>query len=225
MLLHGVSFPSAGVLSGQSSAEVHWKNPMNSLRSSLLLVTTSLLCAGCSVSHNKHGDGDNVRMSTPFGSMHIKTDRDANLAGIGLSTYPGAVPVKDTDGKQKDAADINLNFGDFHLGVKAASFQTGDSPDRVEAFYRKDMAHYGDVIKCRGNSVIGQPAHTAQGLTCSDDHNRHEIHVSDDHNEVELRAGSPEHMHIAGIQPKDGGTRIGLVELDLPGHHDQSDSE
>jgi hypothetical protein len=200
-------------------------NPMNALRLSVLAAITCLLLAGCSVSSHKHGDGDNVQMSTPFGSMHIKTDKAANMTGIGLTTYPGAVPVKDDDGKKNDAADINLNFGDFHLGVKAATFQTSDSPDKVEAFYRKDMAHYGDVIKCRGDRTVGQPARTAEGLTCNDDHGGHEIHVSDDHNEVELRAGSPGHMHIAGIQSKDGGTKIGLVALDLPNHHDSSDSE
>jgi hypothetical protein len=200
---------------------------MNSLRPSLLLVTVAcLLFVGCDVSHNKNTNGDNVRVSTPFGSMHIKTDKDANIAGIGLSTYPGAVPVKDDDGKDKDAADINLNFGDFHLGVKAASFQTSDSPDKVEAFYRKDMAHFGDIIECRGNKTVGEPARTSAGLTCRDnDNGKHEFRVSDGHDNPELRAGSPDHQHIVGIEPKNGGTRIGLVALDLPGHHDASDSE
>jgi len=200
-------------------------SPMNALRLSVLAAAACVLLAGCDISHSKNGNGDNVRMSTPFGSMHIKTDKDANIAGIGLSTYPGAVPVKEHDGQKNDAADINLNFGDFHLGVKAASFQTSDSPDKVEAFYRKDMAHFGDVIKCRGHQTIGQPTRTSDGLTCNDDHDRHEIHVNADQSDIELRTGSPGHMHIVGIQPKDGGTKIGLVALDLPNHHDQSDSE
>lgn len=199
---------------------------MNPLRLTLLAAAACTLLAGCRVSSSNHANGDNVQVSTPFGSVHVKTDKDANLAGIGLTTYPGAVPVKDDDGKDKDAADINLNFGDFHLGVKAASFQTSDSPAKVEAFYRKDMARYGEVIDCQGNQTVGQPTHTAQGLTCRDnDHGNHEIHVSDDHDHPELRAGSPEHQHIVGIEPRDGGTRIGLVALDLPSHHDQSDSE
>ena len=109
---------------------------MNALRLSVLAATACILLSGCSISSRKHGNGDNVQMSTPFGSMHIKTDKQANIAGIGLSTYPGAVPVKEHEGKKNDAADINLNFGDFHLGVKAATFQTSDSlPDKVEAFY------------------------------------------------------------------------------------------
>jgi hypothetical protein len=191
----------------------------------LLIAAAALLLAGCNVSSNKNSHGDNVQMRTPFGDMHIKTSDDANLAGIGLTPYPGAVPVKDDNGKDKEAADINLNFGDFHLGVRAASFQSSDSPDKVEAFYRKDMARYGDVLKCRDDQPVGQPTRTAEGLTCNDDHNRHEIQVSDDHNEVELRAGSPGHFHIVGITSKGGGTKIGLIALDLPVHHDSSDSE
>lgn len=200
---------------------------MNALRLSLLTAAACLLLAGCRVSHNRHGDGDNVQIGTPFGSMHIKTDKDANVAGIGLATYPGAVPVKDNDGKDKDAADINLSFGDFHLGVKAASFQTADAPTKVEAFYRNDMARYGQVLKCEGSHPVGEPTRTSQGLTCNDKHGKHEFHVNDEDNgeHAELRAGSPEHMHIVGIEAKDGGTRIGLVALDLPGHHDASDSE
>jgi hypothetical protein len=198
---------------------------MNALRLSLL-AAACLLFAGCQVSHSNHGDGDNVRVGTPFGSMHIKTDKDANIAAIGLATYPGAVPVKDDNGKDNDAADINLNFGDFHLGVKAASFQTPDAPSRVEAFYRQDMARFGQVLKCVGDQAVGQPTRTTQGLTCSDKQGKREFRVDDDnHSHAELRAGSPDHMHIVGIEPKDGGTKIGLVALDLPGHHDSGDSE
>jgi hypothetical protein len=32
-------------------------------------------------------------------------------------------------------------------------------------------------------------------------------------------------MHIVGIRSNDGGTKIGLIVLDLPSHHDSSDSE
>lgn len=191
-----------------------------------LLLAAAVLFTGCNVSHNRNGNGDNVQVRTPFGSVHVKTSDDANIAGIGLATYPGAVPLKEHNNKDNDAADVNLSFGDFHLGVKAATFQTSDSPDKVEAFYRKDMARYGDVIECRGSQTIGQPARTAQGLTCNEneDHHVHTIHVEND-GHPELRAGSPEHEHIVGIEPRDGGTKIGLVALDLPGHHNSSDSE
>jgi hypothetical protein len=179
---------------------------------SALLIALPL--AGCHVNEHKSGNGDNVDISTPFASMHVKTDQAANVAGIGLTPYPGAVPVKDND-KDNDAADVNMNFGDFHLTVKAASFQSSDSADKVEAFYRKDMAKYGEVIKCKGHSAIGQPARTSQGLTCDDDGHGNHMSVHED-SETQLRAGSPSHQHIVGIEPKDGGTKIGLVMLELP---------
>lgn len=200
---------------------------MNTLGSFSLLIATALLFTGCNVSHDRNGKGDNVQVRTPFGDMHIKTNDDANLAGIGLTTYPGSVPLKEHNDKDNDAADINLNFGSFHVGVKAASFQTSDSPDKVEAFYRKDLAHYGEIIKCRGNQTIGEPTRTGAGLTCSEgnNHHIHAIHVDAGVYQFELRAGSSEHEHIVGIEPRDGGTKIGLVALDLPSHHDSSDSE
>jgi hypothetical protein len=196
------------------------------LRSFLLVATVAapLALAGCHISENKNGKNENVDIGTPFGGMHIKTNDAADIAGIGLATYPGAVPVKETNGKDDDAADINMSFGDFHLGVKAASFQTPDSPAKVEAFYRKDLAKYGDIIKCQGNHTIGEPVRTSQGLTCDDDGKKKKVHANiNDSDNPELRAGSPTHQHVVGIEPRNGGTKIGLVLLDLPHNLDSDD--
>ena len=189
-----------------------------------------LLLAGCHVSQHRHGDGDSVSIDTPFASMHVKTDKQADTSALGVAVYPGAVPVKEHGDKDNDAADINMSFGDFHLGVKAASYQTGDGEDKVEAFYRKELAQYGDVIKCEDDRPVGEPARTAQGLSCDDNgHNGHhghiDIHGSKSGN-PELRAGSPQHQHIVGMEAKNGGTKIGLVVLDLPhGANGHSDKE
>lgn len=200
----------------------------------VLLIATTLAVSGCYVSSHKSGNGknDNVDIGTPFGGMHVKTNDAADVSGIGLTVYPGSIPAKDDKGKDDQAADINMSFGDFHLGVKAASFTTTDSPAKVEAFYRNDMKRYGDIIKCHGDVTIGQPTRTAQGLTCKDhDDNKgdNKIHANvNDHESPELRAGSPKHQHIVSIEPKNGGTKIGLVQLDLPGNmdfHDKNDSE
>jgi hypothetical protein len=210
------------------------------LRSAAAASLACVLFTGCRISENKNVDGkkDNVDISTPFGSMHVKGSDTVDTAAIGMSAYPGAVAVKDDDGKNSGSADVNLSFGDFHLGVKATSFQTTDQPDKVLAFYRKDMAHFGDIIECRGNATIGTPAKTSQGLTCKDKDNNHistddthskgvQIHgggVSSDDN-LELRAGSPQHQHIVGVEAKNGGTKIGIVALDLPTVHEGKDSE
>jgi hypothetical protein len=189
----------------------------------VLLVTLT----GCNVSSDKHGDKNNVQIGTPFGSMHIKTDNGTDTSAIGIDLYPGAKPYKDSDEKDDDSnsADINLSFGDFHLGVKAASYITPDNQDKVIAFYKKDLARYGEVLTCRGSSTIGTPDRTSQGLTCADKDHNHittgsdvKINGSVSSDDLELRAGSDQHQHIVGIKSKDGGTKIGLVALDLPSH-------
>jgi len=194
-----------------------------------LAVATSLsvlVLSGCRIVDHKDGKNDNVAISTPFGSMQVKTNDDADASAIGLAVYPGATPVKEK-GDDNSSADVNMSFGDFHLGVKAASFQTGDSTDKVMEFYRKDLGRYGDVIECKGDHPIGTPTRTSQGLTCNDKDGHGSVHGSvnvDSEDEVELKAGSETRVHVVGIKPKDGGTRIGLVMLNLPSQLHSKDS-
>jgi len=195
-------------------------------RSIAALTLACLLLAGCRVTKHEDGDHKDVSIETPFGSTNIHTNNNAtpaDIADIGVAAYPGAVPVKDHDDNSN--ADINLNFGGFHLGVKAASFQTTDQPEKVLAFYRKDLARYGDVIECQGDTAVGQPNHTAQGLTC--DTKQHNHITTKDHtdNGLELRAGSQQHQHIVSVEHKDGGTKIGLVLLELPTHLDDKSKQ
>lgn len=195
-----------------------------------------LLLSGCHVTTDDHGDKKNVDISTPFGGMKVNTDNSTDTASIGLTAYPGATPLKDDHDSDQNSANVNLSFGDFHLGVKAASFQTPDSTDKVLAFYRKDLAkRYGDVIECKGKEAVGSPARTSQGLNCdndnhisTDDHGKKGFAINssgDSGSDLELRAGSTQHEHIVGVEAHDGGTKIGLVALDLPGHLSNHDSK
>lgn len=178
-------------------------------------MVATVLVTGCRVESSKQGGNDNVRIATPFGGMQVKTNDASVLQGMGLPAYPGATLLK----KDNDhgAADVNMNFGSFHLRVKAASYQTPDSPDKVEAFYRKALAAYGDVIKCSNDKPVGEPTQTAEGLTCDNDHKH--VQIDDDMSrKMELKAGSKQHQHIVAIDADGSGTRLGLVALDLPGH-------
>ena len=223
---------------------------MNSLPRSFRLLTTlavaaplsCLLLAGCHVTEDDHGDHKNVSIGTPFGSMKVNTNKNGtDTASIGITAYPGATPIKDKgDNDDSNNANVSMNFGPFHLGVKAADFQSSDTSDKIIAFYKKDLAsRYGSVIECRGHNSVGSPDRTSQGLTCSDDEHTHikthngnskgfSINSGDSSADIELRSGSPQHLHIVGIENRDGGTKIGLVSLDLPSDlsdHDSKDSE
>ena len=179
---------------------------------------------GCRVESKKSGsgNGDDVKIATPFGGMSVKTDDSSIAQSTGLPTYPGAVITvkKNKDDHHDGSADINMSFGSFQLRVKAVSMTTPDSPDKVLDFYKKSLARYGTVIQCKDHRPVGSPARTPDGLDCSDD-DRHsnQVHVDDDlSGKTELKAGSKQHQHIVGIDPDGTGTKFGLVALDLPGH-------
>ena len=196
-------------------------------RVGLVLCAASVLgLSGCHVDADKNNGNEKVNISTPFGGMSVKTNEDAVGQGVGLTVYPGATLIKKEHEHDSGAADVNMSFGNFHLGVKALSYRTSDSPDKVLAFYRKEMTKFGTVIQCEGNHSVGTPDTTQDGLTCADDEHSHpQIHVDEDSGEEQLKAGSRRHQHIIAVSTKDGGTKIGMVALDLPGKFVDGESE
>jgi hypothetical protein len=178
----------------------------------------SLGLAGCRVHVDKDADGKEktVQVDTPFGGVHVNTDQ-TSAADLGLPLYPGAEMVTDDD-KHK-SADVHLGFGEWQLRVKAVSYSTPDSQDKVAAFYKKALTRFGDVITCQGNSPVGTPAVTHEGLTCEDNGKNDKVKFdsSDFRQDFQLKAGSKRHQHIVGFKDsKSGKTHFALVALDLP---------
>ncbi|WP_263410450.1 hypothetical protein [Terriglobus tenax] len=193
-----------------------------SLRFAILLPVSALLLSGCRVSSTGESGNKDVRVATPFGGMQVKTDPEKVVSGLGLPVYPGAIlDQKHKDGKDEpDAADLNMGFGDFRIHIKAVTYTTPDSADKVEAYYRKALAEYGDVIACKDDKPVGTPTRTGQGLTCDEKDGHVNVNgkgTDTVKGDLNLRAGSKQHQHIVGIEKKDGVTRFGLVALDLPG--------
>ena len=178
-----------------------------------------LAMLGCHVNETKDGGNKDVKIDTPFGGMQVKTNDAATKADIGVAVYPGAVPVKKDNGNDDNsAADVNMSFGSFQMRVKAASYRTDDDQDKVEAFYRDGLKKYGDVIECRGDKPVGEPTRTAEGLTCDSKNGNHIVIDSNaKKGKLELKAGSGQHQHIVALEPDGGGTKFGLIALDLPG--------
>ena len=184
---------------------------------------TMVLISGCRVEQSKNGNGENVKIATPFGGMSVKTNDATVQEELGLPLYPGAVLEKKKD-KNDSAADVNFSFGKFQLRVKAASYTSTDAPDQVTAFYRKALKRYGDVIECQGNKPVGTPVKTAEGLTCSDEDEKKHVKIDNDTSgKLELKAGSKLHQHVVGIDAEGAGTKMGIVAIDLPGNFSDDD--
>lgn len=184
---------------------------------------------GCRVNVDKDSNGQEktVQVDTPFGGVHVNTDQ-VSASDLGLPVYPGAEPVRGDD-KHK-SADVHLGFGEWQLRVKAVTYATPDSEEKVTEFYKKALGRYGDVITCHDKSPVGTPTMTSEGLTCADDGK--DSKVKFDNNDfssrdgLQLKAGSKRHQHIVGFEhPRDGKTLYALVALDLPAGHSSHDSD
>jgi hypothetical protein len=181
--------------------------------------------AGCRVHVDKdsHGKEKNVQVDTPFGGMHVNTDQ-TSASDLGLPVYPGAEQDKDDDNHK--SADVHMGFGQWQLRVKAVSYSTHDSREKVAAFYKKALSRFGDVITCEGHNPVGTPATTREGLTCSDNGNNGKADNTDFSKNFQLKAGSKRHQHIVGFEDhKDGKTQFTLVALDLPGNLGNDDDK
>ncbi len=201
-------------------------------RSALLLAAfLPAALAGCRVHVDKDSNGQEktVQVDTPFGGVHVNTDQ-TTATDLGLPAYPGAQVVKDKDNNQ--SADVHMGFGEWQLRVRAVSYETADSRDKVVDFYKKALARYGDVLTCQGNAPIGTPTVTAEGLSCSDEgraqiktdggktqfkFNSKDSGIDLDKTSLELKAGSKRHQHVVGFEnTTTGRTRFAMVALDLP---------
>jgi len=176
--------------------------------------------AGCRINVDKDANGEDkhVQVDTPFGGVHVNTGQ-TTAADLGLPVYSGAQLV--TDDKNHKSADVQMGFGEWSLRVRTASYSTADTREQVTAFYKKALGRYGDVIVCQGNTPVGTPTTTSEGLTCEDDKNpKVRINHGDyglSADSLVLKAGSKRRQHIVGFEdPRNGKTRFALVALVLP---------
>jgi hypothetical protein len=194
------------------------------MRKAITLLAGLALAAGISgcfrvhVDKDANGEDKSVRVDTPFGGVHVNTNQ-TTAADLGLPVYPGAQQVADDD--KNKSADVHLGFGEWELRVRAVSYATPDSKEKITDFYKKALSRYGEVLTCLGNAPVGTPTTTAEGLTCADDKDTKVQIDRGDYSlgkgSLELKAGSKRHQHIVGFEdPKNGKTRFAMVALDLP---------
>lgn len=80
-------------------------------------------------------EGDQVKVETPFGTVESSKDPEQAAKNLGVDIYPGAQV-------QKTGA-ASATFGGIH--TVAASFESGDSVDKVCSFYKSKFP--GSMVK------------------------------------------------------------------------------
>ena len=171
----------------------------------LAAVAVVLVLAACSMKVDDKGENKNVDIRTPLGALKVRTN--PTPAEIGLSVYPGA--KQKMEGDDRNAANVNISSSIFGVKVLVIAYHTEDAPDKVIAYYKKDLAKYGNVLECKGHGHNTEmdfghdKDEKPKPLTCGDD--------KGDGKSMELKAGMSDNFHLVAVEPKDNGSDFAIV--------------
>ncbi len=161
----------------------------------------------CSINANDKGkDGEtHVDIKSPMGDLHVS--EQADIRDAGLTLYPGAKPAPKEDSDDKKSANVNLSIPGFSLKVVAAEFTSDDAPDKIIAYYDKELQKYGKPIQCHGGwngghvKAEGGKDEMSKPVSCE----------SSGGDSVELKVGTEGNQHVVAVKPNSKGTRFALV--------------
>jgi hypothetical protein len=163
----------------------------------------------CSINGNDKKDGEaHVDIKSPVGDLHVS--EQADIRDAGLTLYPGAKPAPKEGGDDKKSANVNLSLPGFSLKVVAAEFVSDDSPEKIIAYYNKDLQKYGKPIQCHGawsdvDSKAGKDE-VSKPVSCGNNNGG---------DAVELKVGTEGNQHIVSVKPNSQGSRFALVYVRL----------
>ena len=175
-----------------------------------LFVVLCLLPA-CSINVDKDRDKEgkkHVDIQSPMGDLHVSDQADIRDAG--LTVYPGATPAPKENSDNEKSANVNLSLPGFQLKVVAAEFLSNDAPDKITAYYDKELQKFGKPIQCRGSYDTGGHVNThgnddlAKPVSCD---------KTDSGDGLELKVGTEGNQHIVAVKSSSKGTRFALVYL------------
>lgn len=173
------------------------------------LLAALIVLPACSVNvKDKNKDGSaRVDIQSPLGDVHV--DEQPDLQGAGLTMYPGAKPAPKEGNEDKKNANVNISLPGFALKVVAGEFVSDDSPDKVIAFYSRDLQRYGKTVECKGRwngGDVGVNADKHEGLS-----KPVSCRSQGSGESVEIKVGTEGNQHIAAVKPEGKGSRFALV--------------
>jgi hypothetical protein len=153
-------------------------------------------------------DGEaHVDIKSPMGDLHVS--EQADIRDAGLTLYPGAKPAPKEGRDDKKSANVNISMPGFSLKVVAAEFTTEDAPDKVIAYYNKELPKYGKPIQCHESWTGGGHVNSSTNGKDSDRPVSCSNGGKDD--SVELKVGTEGNQHVVSVKPGNPGTRFALV--------------
>ena len=181
----------------------------------LVVAVLAALCSlpACSIdAHDKGKDGEaHVDIKSPVGDLHVS--EEADIRDAGLTLYPGAKPAPKDDGDDKKSANVNLSFGGFSLKVIAAEFTSDDAPEKLIAYYDKELKKYGKPIQCRGEWSGSGHVNASTDHDDKDTDKPVSVLGSGSGDSVELKVGTEGNQHLVSVKPNGHGTRFALVYI------------
>jgi hypothetical protein len=173
------------------------------------LVAIICILPACSINANDKGkDGEKqVDIKSPIGDLHVS--EQADIRDAGLTLYPGAKPAPKDDSDDKKSANVNLSVPGFSMKVIAAEFLSDDAPDKIIAFYNKDLQRYGKPIQCHGGWNGGHVNYDGKDemskpVSCESDRSG---------DAVELKVGTEGNQRLVSAKSNSHGTRFALVYI------------
>lgn len=180
-----------------------------------------IVLPACSVNVKKGANGEEkkVDIETPVGAIHV--DKGADVRDTGLSVYPGARQKAESNNGDEQSANVNISSGLFGLKVVAIEYLSDDPPDKVAAYYRDQLKHFGTILECHTSNRHGDAGDVDVHLGKDGDKNSsNQLSCGSDNGKtLELKVGTKQSQHIVSVSPQDGGkgTDFALVFVQARG--------
>ncbi len=84
-----------------------------------------------------------------MGDLHVS--EQADIRDAGSECVSGRQPAPKDSSDDEKSANVNLDLPGFQLKVVAGEFLSDDAPDKIIAYYDKELQKFGKPIQCRGS--------------------------------------------------------------------------
>ena len=203
-------------------AEATHHNHFNIRFASSVLAFLAVLSLAASVQA-----AEGVSTSKRF-SAGVDVNTKPRVDETGLPLYPGAIVERD-ESEKVNGVNLDLWFGSYGMKLVVVKLKTNDSADQVEAFYRKALAAYGEVLDCSraardaryaSRKAERRAERDSKAVTCSE-MNIGESDDNDDKSAVRMgkvfKSGTRTKQYGVSVQTKGGGSTFQLLHLDKRG--------